>query len=783
MVRKELKSVESAVYEDELRCLRILAKIKDPNIVELYGFYTYNYKHNFLFRKADDKDLDHFLRKKNRPKEFKSEETYYFAMCGLASGLKALHNHRNDELNLEMIGCHRDLKPNNILVDSGKFILADFGLSTIKKSTYSSKSMSRDRNDDYRAPESEDFQTGETFEVGRASDIWSLGAILAVVFAYMKSGPDGVKKFREKRKLKLLTYMNTPETMALFHGGLGKSNPGVVDWISEMQDGLSKAEKEWLDLVERMLRLTGRPDIDEVLWKLRFATLKKVCEPIEAVLSTTPHLEHSVPEIAEIAEIPHSIRQYLEFEIEAETFKTWLLKLDEYKIETEEALKKEETFSQLISTLRELKEYLGALENAEKNPYPVFSLFRLCNEQLLSPLSPSLQESIREDAELEVSKAARDDEQLQKLLQMLAKPGAKTRLLTLVTIKNMKDLTAAFGTTPPSGAGLAAPRKLARVDRELSANVKEVPTFRTGVLSKSLSPTARDVVVEELEYQGEWHDKSKELFDRMKNITRLPQQVSAPTFRALSCFGFYHDEGHHSFELVYEFPTGKSTSNSEVKQLNELFGLQLTHYNTPKGVVSLEDRFQLAHDLAATVFAFRKFGWLHKNISSYNVLFFVDTTRERNPEVPFKADLKNPYVIGFSHSRPDESTQISTKMRGKGKILYAYQHPSYGGIENPMARYVPEYDYYSLGLVLLEIGLWNSLEKMTPLHDSPPRKTIRDFIRDRRVPFLVGTMGETYQDAVEACLFGGLSTAGGDVDKNFQRMVVERLRACLPDKR
>ena len=89
-----------------------------------------------------------------------------------------------------------------------------------------------------------------------------------------------------------------------------------------------------------------------------------------------------------------------------------------------------------------------------------------------------------------------------------------------------------------------------------------------------------------------------------------------------------------------------------------------------------------------------------------------------------------------------------------------HQHPDYRGNN---LRYRAEYDYYSLGIVLLDIGLWKPLDKISkalakiydPLDASNNRSTpLYDCICQRCVPNLRLSMGSRYQRTVETCLQG-----------------------------
>ena len=77
-----------------------------------------------------------------------------------------------------------------------------------------------------------------------------------------------------------------------------------------------------------------------------------------------------------------------------------------------------------------------------------------------------------------------------------------------------------------------------------------------------------------------------------------------------------------------------------------------------------------------------------------------------------------------------------------------YQHPLY----HQGHRFIREFDFYSLGIVLLEIGLWTPLGTMTTRWKYVKLEELRLTLLSKRVPLLSHAMGSGYREAVEACL-------------------------------
>jgi hypothetical protein len=114
-----------------------------------------------------------------------------------------------------------------------------------------------------------------------------------------------------------------------------------------------------------------------------------------------------------------------------------------------------------------------------------------------------------------------------------------------------------------------------------------------------------------------------------------------------------------------------------------------------------------------------------------------------------------------------------------------YQHPTYlentrrslSDPENRAPRFQQEFDYYSVGLVLMEIAFWRPLNEITQKIRGEPEKLVADLL-ETHIPLVKTYMGDSYGDAVRFCL-----TCYESVDKNaevareeFRRNVVVQIK-------
>ena len=110
---------------------------------------------------------------------------------------------------------------------------------------------------------------------------------------------------------------------------------------------------------------------------------------------------------------------------------------------------------------------------------------------------------------------------------------------------------------------------------------------------------------------------------------------------------------------------------------------------------SLSDRLEIANNLAKAVSFVHTFGFVHKNICPENVLVFANNA----------ASLGQAYLVGFGAFRNAEG---HTWRRGDNAWeKNIYRHPHRQGLV-PDEHFLMQHDIYSLGVCLLEIGLWTT---------------------------------------------------------------------------
>ncbi|KAK4495371.1 hypothetical protein PRZ48_013702 [Zasmidium cellare] len=186
--------------------------------------------------------------------------------------------------------------------------------------------------------------------------------------------------------------------------------------------------------------------------------------------------------------------------------------------------------------------------------------------------------------------------------------------------------------------------------------------------------------------------------------------------------------------MVFELPGG----TREVMSLRQLLTMENTH--------SLNARLELARSLSTAVFFTHAYQYVHKNIRSANIVLCQGSTRNLHN------GIGQVILAGFGDSRA--VSKLSSQREDMRHEYDIYRHPSRIGPE-PLPKYTFVHDVYSLGVCLLEIGLWTDMldEDWKELHDAHPRER-PGMLKSYAEEFLPVEMGTAYRDIVLDCLGG-----------------------------
>jgi hypothetical protein len=162
----------------------------------------------------------------------------------------------------------------------------------------------------------------------------------------------------------------------------------------------------------------------------------------------------------------------------------------------------------------------------------------------------------------------------------------------------------------------------------------------------------------------------------------------------LKCLG-YREQDQRA-ELVFELPTGAR----KPRMLSD--AIMSDHGDPFSGSHSLDSRYRLARQLCDTVFSVFTSGLVHKNIRPNTILLAIEDDENKPSPTPV-TELGNLYLTTWTLLR--KASGLTSGPGASGMVEDFYRHPKRQGIQ-PEQRYNFGHDIYSLGVCLLEIGLW-----------------------------------------------------------------------------
>lgn len=259
----------------------------------------------------------------------------------------------------------------------------------------------------------------------------------------------------------------------------------------------------------------------------------------------------------------------------------------------------------------------------------------------------------------------------------------------------------------------------------------------------------QDVVIEWVPYDKEDVEARFTHMRRIDDLARMVHSASArhPDLHTIDCIGYFDDSDKHRYGVVYSPPRARFTTLCEYISSKE--------HRTP----NLEDRFDLAHTMCVALWSLHSLDWLHKSVCCQNILFFPPPTQDKettksSSEAP---DISSPVLLGFDASRPFDLVEMSAYTRSPS-TLDLHRHPlSLPGVDKK--PFCKAFDIYSLGLVLLEIGLWKALKGFWKPHYEPQRFKDR-VVLGALVQGLGSKVGRRYKGVVERCLTFGDQEVG-----------------------
>ena len=190
-------------------------------------------------------------------------------------------------------------------------------------------------------------------------------------------------------------------------------------------------------------------------------------------------------------------------------------------------------------------------------------------------------------------------------------------------------------------------------------------------------------------------DEAARIMRGVRELAQVLRTVDPARFGLLSCHGV------NKVDKADTGTVGKARSEKRLAHLEFVFDVP-QHLIKPRSLCDillspnpqapLNELLVQAKSLARSVFFIHTARFVHKNIRPENILVFEDATHETGKL----------YLVGFEKFRADR--EHSMKFGDGLWECGLYRHPERQGSQ-PEKYFVMQHDIYSLGVILLEIGL------------------------------------------------------------------------------
>lgn len=249
--------------------------------------------------------------------------------------------------------------------------------------------------------------------------------------------------------------------------------------------------------------------------------------------------------------------------------------------------------------------------------------------------------------------------------------------------------------------------------------------------------------------------RSKEMVESLRAPPQTPDNRRVYV-GAMELLGWFQDPHQSRYGLVYKTPKHASNEKSHhhpkshmsqaQQSANLLCFLQHSGNTETLNMPSLEDRFRLAYNLASSLYHFHAQGTTHRNLNSNNVIFFFDGPPRgysKEPEPWKEGAIRKPFLASF-----DQSDEDAHDGQEEPFISSIYRHPRIN--RGQRSAYKTAYDLYSLGIILIEIGLWMPISRLWKTRYSRADFKVR--LQSVYIKKLAAKCGTTYMRVVGNCL-------------------------------
>lgn len=311
----------------------------------------------------------------------------------------------------------------------------------------------------------------------------------------------------------------------------------------------------------------------------------------------------------------------------------------------------------------------------------------------------------------------------------------------------------------------------------------DIQSTRTEACFTPRGGVATDVWIEwkiyEVDEEQDVQEGDAEVLSRVEELAALLRSDKPKELCVPPCLGFFNTNKAHNSQGHFGFVF---TKPSEIPRDSRLVSIRhsMNTFDEP----ALNDRVTLAYKTANCILYLHSVNWLHKSLRSENIVCFVN---QHSPLV-----LTAPYLLGFEYSRPARSGE-RTDPTPPVPAWEIYCHPDIQQDRPYPPYYRKTFDIYSLGLVLIEIALWEPIEivmKVTDLTNSPEDAwAIQKRLLAADSPVMKNVrsrVGNKFHDAIMTCIKGrdafGISSDDREVDGKTPRILQDGFKRSVVDK-
>jgi len=259
-----------------------------------------------------------------------------------------------------------------------------------------------------------------------------------------------------------------------------------------------------------------------------------------------------------------------------------------------------------------------------------------------------------------------------------------------------------------------------------------------------------------------------------RNLAYFLQQDNGILTGTLRCLGttgiVTESDEHKKYGLIYILPDGVEFQQLPVT-LFDIFPDE--DDNSKYKELDLGDKFRIAQMLSEAVYQLFIGNWLHKSIRSENISLFQPGSNF-SKRAPQNLSTMAMFLTGYDFARPGGLKDPTQKAGNIAFDLYA--HPLY---RQGKVKYCRLFDIYSLGVVLLEIGLWRRIESGVRQVQTP--ESVRSMLIQACNDELGPAMGKPYREAVRCCLEGDFAVndmiINQDPEPKWEEMSSEEIAA------